>query len=358
LDWNCEKMRTATSNFVIVGIVIAGFVGCKDDPAGVLPGDVTATARGVYILNEGLWGQGNASLSYLDFDTGQFTDEVFRTANGRPLGDVGNHIVVHNGSAYIVVNNSDKVEIIETHTHRSLGTIDAGAGANPRQIAFVSDTLALLTNLYDASVSVVNLVSQSVVGRIPVGSNPEGIAISSGKAFVANSGFGTGNTVSVINVITLTVSKTIAVADNPADVVRTSDGQIYVLCAGAYGDFSDPNDDTPAQVMVIDPLSETVVDSVFAGGHAFRMSAGRNGRAYIVADVNVLEIDTRNHTVVGPFAAGVFYGVGVEEESGDVYLADARDYVSPGRVVIYSRQGLMRGEYNVGLIPGRFAFNR
>ncbi|MGB2958789.1 MAG: DUF5074 domain-containing protein, partial [Bacteroidota bacterium] len=202
------------------------FFGCTEDPTGVPPADTLPTARGVYILNEGLWGQGNASLSYLDFDSGQLENGIFQTANGRALGDVGNHIVVRNGSAYIVVNNSHKVEIIETQTHKSLGTIDAGAGTSPRQIAFVSDTLALLTNLYDASVSVLGIVSRSVVGRIPVGPNPEGIAVSSGKAFVANSGFGGGNTVSVINLTTLAVSSTITVADNPADVVRTSDGHI------------------------------------------------------------------------------------------------------------------------------------
>jgi YVTN family beta-propeller protein len=271
---------------------------------------------------------------------------------------VGNHIVVQNGTAYIVVNNSHKVEIIETQTHKSLGTIDAGAGKSPRQIVLASDTLALLTNLYDASVSVLGLVSRSVVARIPVGSNPEGIAISSGKAFVANSGFGNGNTVSVINLATLGVSGTITVADNPADVVRTSDGQIYVLCAGAYGDFNDPNDDTPAKVMVIDPSSETVMDSILIGGHAFRMSAGKDGKAYVVAEGNIVQIDTQNHSVVGPFATGIHYGVGVEEESGDVYIADAKDFVTPGSILVYSPNGTKRDEHTVGLIPGRFAFNR
>ncbi len=350
-----EFLKSGFLAFCFTAIV---FFGCTEDPTGAPPAATLPTVKGVYILNEGLWGQGNASLSYLDFDSGQLENGIFETANGRALGDVGNHIVVWNGSAYIVVNNSHKVEIIETQTHKSLGTIDAGSGTSPRQIAFVSDTLALLTNLYDASVSVLDLGSRSVVGRIPVGPNPEGIAVSTGKAFVANSGLGNGNTVSVINLITLAVSSTITVAENPADVVRTSNGHIYVLCAGAYGDFSDPNDDTPAKVMVIDPVSETVVDSVLVGGHAFRTSAGRDHMAYVLREVDVLQIDTRNHSVVGPFATGVFYGVAVEEETGDVYLADARDFVSPGRALIYSSEGLMRSEHNVGLIPGRFAFSQ
>jgi YVTN family beta-propeller protein len=350
-------MKKMNRGYLIATVLLTVISGCKDDPASP-PENVLPTARGVYIVNEGLFGQGNASLSYLDFDSGQMENGVFQAANGRALGDVGNHIVVRNGTAYIVVNNSHKVEIIETQTHRSLGTIDAGAGTSPRQLALASDTLGLLTNLYDASVSVLGLGSQTVIGRIPVGTNPEGIAISSGTAFVANSGFGSGNTVTVIDLSTLTAAGSIVVADNPADVVRTSDGKIYVLCAGAYGDFNDPNDDTPAKIMVIEPSSRTVVDSILIGGHAFRMSAGKDNEVYVVAETSVLQINTQTHAVVGPFVPGTYYGVGVEEESGDVYIADARDFVTPGRVLAYSPGGAMINEHTVGLIPGRLAFNR
>ncbi|MCK5572998.1 MAG: YncE family protein, partial [Bacteroidetes bacterium] len=115
--------------------------GCTSDPVAVPPGELNPTSRGVYILNEGLWGQANASLSHLDLDARTMRNGVFQAVNTRYLGDVGNHIVVRNGSAYIVVNNSDKIEIIDAQTHVSIGTIDAGQGKSPRQIAFVSDTL-------------------------------------------------------------------------------------------------------------------------------------------------------------------------------------------------------------------------
>ena len=300
--------------------------GCTSDPVAVPPGELNPTSRGVYILNEGLWGQANASLSHLDLDARTMRNGVFQAVNTRYLGDVGNHIVVRNGSAYIVVNNSDKIEIIDAHTHVSIGTIDAGQGKSPRQIAFVSDTLALVTNLYDASVSVVDISSLSVEAHIPVGSNPEGIAVLSGKAFVANSGFGAGNTVSVIDLASLTVTKTITVAENPADVVRAPGGSLYVVCAGSYGDFGNPDDDTPAQLVVIDPLNDVVLDSVMVGGHAFRMAIGSDGTGYVVGESNVVQIDTQNRILLGTFAAGVFYGVGVDEASGD----DAGAVAQPG----------------------------
>jgi YVTN family beta-propeller protein len=341
---------------LFVGVVLN--FGCTSDPLAVPPDEQNPTLRGVYILNEGLWGQANASLSYFDLDARTMRDGIFQAVNTRRLGDVGNHIVVRNGSAYIVVNNSDKIEIIDAQNHVSIGTIDAGPGKSPRQIAFVSDTLALVTNLYDASVSVVNISSLSVEAHIPVGSNPEGLAVSSGKAYVANSGFGAGNTVSVIDLASLTVTKTITVAENPADVVRAPGGWIYVVCAGSYGDFGNPDDDTPAQLVVIDPLNDVVLDSVMVGGHAFRMAVGSDGMGYVVGEGSVVHIDTQNRTLLGTFAAGVYYGVGVDAASGEVYLSDPRDYVSPGRVMVYSSNGTLRDEFEAGLIPGRFAFNQ
>ncbi|MEZ4762990.1 MAG: hypothetical protein R3C26_07265 [Calditrichia bacterium] len=49
--------------------------------------------------------------------------------------------------------------------------------------------------------------------------------------------------------------------------IRESGGMLQVLCIGAYGDFSDPNDDTPGGIWLIDPATNSVVDSlVLAAG--------------------------------------------------------------------------------------------
>jgi YVTN family beta-propeller protein len=318
----------------------------------------TPSAKGVYVLNEGIFGQGNSTLSYYDLDSSTIYSDVFFAVNNKHLGDVGNSITIRGTLGYIVVNNSNKIEIIDITTNINVGTIDIGSGRSPRQIAFLNDSVAFVTNLYDDSVLKLDLKLRVTGTRIPVGPNPEGIAIASGKAFVANSGLGSGKTVSVIDLGTLTVTKTIAVGDNPASVQITSQGMVYILCAGSYGDFANPNDDTPARIFVVDPVAERVVDSLVIGGHAFVMAIGPDGRGYTPATNAVIAFNTRTNTVTGQFLPGSFYSVGVEEVSGDVYVSDPKNYTQPGTVFIYSKSGQLQKQFEAGIIPGSFAFKR
>jgi YVTN family beta-propeller protein len=338
--------------------VMAVFTGCVRDPGPVEAEQPLASAKGVYILNEGNFGRGNSTLSYYDLQTGTLYDDVFFSVNGKMLGDVGNALFLHGGRCYIVVNNSNKIEVIDAMTNANTGTITIGTGRSPRQMAFLDDSTALVTNLYDGSVLVVHL-RQLVTGtRIPVGPNPDGIAIAGGKAFVANSGLGTGRSISIIDIQTLAVTRTIELGDNPVAVAVTNDGMVYVLCAGFYGTGSIPDDATPAKIFVLDPVTITIVDSVAIPGHAYVMAVGEDGRAYVPASDSVLIVDTQTNRISGTFARGAFYAVGIEESSGDVYLSDAKNFTQPGDVLIFGSDGRLKTQFTAGVIPGSFAFKR
>ena len=345
---------------VIGVILIVAFAvpGCVQDPTSVLPVAPTPSAKGVYIVNEGTWGRGNASLTYYDLESFSAYTDVFSAVNGRNLGDVGNQMVIRGSRGYVVVNNSDRIEVLDLATNTSLGTISVGAGMSPRQMAFVNDSLGLVTALYDNSVLLLNLGTYSVEGRIPVGANPEGLVVTSGKAYVANSGFGSGRTLSIIDLGSRLVIKTVTVGDNPSAVALSGGGEIYVLCGGFYNDFADPNDDTPATLAVLSPVTDSVVDTIRIGDHAMTMALSQEGTGYVPTSNAVWTVDTRSHRVVGKFLEGYYYGVGVEEVSGDVYLTDPGNFVTPGKVLVYSPNGQMRNTFQAGVIPGSIAFKR
>lgn len=355
------KRRMAQVNAGLVACSLAlGLLsaGCVQDPTSVPPVVPVPSAKGVYIVNEGTFGQGNASLSYYDLESFRAYNDVFTAVNQRNLGDVANQMVLRGGRGYIVVNNSDKIEVIDVQTNASVGTISVGSGKSPRQMAFASDSIGLVTALYDNSVLTVNVRTFAVTGRIAVGDNPEGIAVANGKAYVANSGFGYGKTVSVIDLASRSVVRTIPVWDNPAAVVLTSDGEILVVCGGAYNDFANPSDDTPARLAIIRPSNDTVIDSILLGEHATNIGVSLEGRAYVPLTTKVLAVDIVGRRVIGTFIAKSFYGVGVEEVSGDIYLTDPKNYLQPGEVSVFAANGQMRNRFQVGVIPGSIAFKR
>jgi hypothetical protein len=341
---------------------IAGLlIGCVPDPTSVQPVIPTPSAKGVYIVNEGNFGRANATLSYYDLETFQVYNDVFTAVNHRSLGDVATGMVLRGSRGYIVVNNSNTIEILDLSTNVSVGTINTGSGTSPRRLAFLNDSLALVTNLYDNSVGIVDLSHEIISGKVGVGANPDGIAIAAGKAFVANSGFGSGTTVTVLNCASIppTVQTTLTVGTNPAGVRVAGSGRVYVVCTGSYGDYSNPNDDTPASIYVIDPVTVTVVDSLPIGGHASDIAInGVDGLGYVATTDSVIRFDTRVDRRLGLFLPGNYYASGVEDVSGDVYLADPKTYTQPGTVYVYSATGQFRTSFDVGLIPGWFAFKR
>ena len=71
------------------------------------------------VLNEGLFRQGNASLSIIDLKDTSVVNNVFLNLNGQKLGDTGNDMRLYGGKIYIVLHGSSTVEVINSPNCRS-----------------------------------------------------------------------------------------------------------------------------------------------------------------------------------------------------------------------------------------------
>jgi YVTN family beta-propeller protein len=334
---------------------------CTKNPTSSENETPPLTTKGVYVVNEGNFGRGNSTLTFYLPDSAKVFPNVFETVNGKKLGDVGNDMVTNDDKGFIVVNNSDKVEVINLNDNRSLRTISFKPGSSPYKMT-VGNGMGYVTNLYRAAVTVVNVTTLQIVrDSIPVGQNPTGALFYDSKVYVCNSGFGFGNTISVVNVASMTVMKTIRVSDGPSSLGVDSDGELWVLCGGSYGDFSNPNDDTPGRIFIINPTNDTVKDSILVGGHPSNLVVSNDGVAYFLKD-GILRADTKtNQITFAPFIAGSFYGLAIDPASagGDIYASDAKDFQQNGEVRIYDKTtGAMKNKFQAGIIPGTIAFKR
>jgi len=170
---------------------------------------------------------------------------------------------------------------------------------------------------------------------------------------------GSGSTLSIISTSSMSVTNTINIGDNPVCVAVDKDGEVYVLCAGFYNDFGNPNDDTPAKIKIINASTEQIVDSILIGGHSFSMDIGKIlERGYVCADTSVISINTKTNKSIGNFVNKNFYAVSIDESSGDVYCADAKNFSTNGSFSVYTSAGTFRKSSDVGIIPTAFAFVR
>ena len=193
--------------------------------------------NGIFILNEGNFGSGNASISFMQNGTNEMEHMIFKNANsGTNLGDVAQDLGFYGDLAFVVLNASNKIEVVNRYTFESVATISEGLDT-PRKIAFL-DAKIYITNWGDGLdpaddfVAVYNAETFELEQQIPVGEGPEAIVAEGSQVFVAHiGGWSTNNIISVIDAATAEVSKTIEVGDMPKSLVMVEDN-LWVLSRG------------------------------------------------------------------------------------------------------------------------------
>ncbi|GIX06557.1 MAG: hypothetical protein KatS3mg115_0960 [Candidatus Poribacteria bacterium] len=343
-----------------------GLGGCGEDEPTEEPREDLVVLRGAYVVNEGNFGRGNASLSFYNADTGEVSHFVFREVNGRPLGDTANDIKVVGDRAYIVVNNSHTIEAIEVGTHRSIGTIYFPDGSGPYTLTVSSSgEEGYVPLLLSNELAFVDLSGLLVEDTVPVGANPTEAALAGGRLYVTDSGFGNGRTVTVVDVATRTALTTVEVGDNPVAAIALGDAQVLVLCAGRWDDFTTPDVDesTPGALVLLDARQNVVERTVpLESTGAGHLELGPDGRAYFLLNGNVWAFDPKSGSLepdlVSAATQGVaaFYGLSVHPSSGELYATDAKDFQTPGAVYVFDASGAFVTQFGADLIPRTLGF--
>jgi YVTN family beta-propeller protein len=347
------------NTLLIIALLAAGCT--KEDPTAP-PQENPLVTSGVYILNEGGFTKSNASLSVFLPDSHKVYADVFFAANNRSLGDVGNDIVFHNNKAYIVMNNSHRIEVISMSTHASLATIPV-PGNSPFKMVIVNASKGYITNLYKGTVTAFDPSTYAIIKEnITVGANPQGIIAAAGKVFVCNSGYGADSTISVIDPAKDSVIATIRVTASPTDIAVDADGELIVVSYGV-GSYPDPTKESPGAITVIDPNTLTVKATILLPlatyGHPSELTLSKYGYGFTVVKNGILKFDTRTNSVLSQnFIPATPYAIAVDDATERLYTGDARDFNSNGILRVYSKTGSPVDSATVGIIPGTIVFKR
>ena len=340
------------------------FSSCSSDdnnPRQEVSGEYT---NGIFILNEGKFMSAEtADVTFLS-ENGILENDIFYGVNNSHLGDTAQSIGIEGERAYILVNNSNAIKVVNRNTFDLVATITT-AIQSPRYIVFENGKgyVSNLGNPADPSddyIAVIDLSLNEVTTTIPVSEGPEKMVEENGKLYVAHKGgWGVGNTISVIDLSSNTVSATIPVADVP-DGIDEKDGYLYVLCSG----FSSWNPDVPSTqggLFKIDMTTNEVVSSLsFAEGIYPTHLEIENNKIYYTVTGEVYAMDLSATTF--PTSAllslnGVYSIYGFEVEDGKIYMSDPKDFNSNGEIFIYSTNGTFENSYEVGIAPNGFYFN-
>ncbi len=349
-----KKINYAVLSFLFV----IGLTSCEKEKVKI----DYAFEDGIFVVNEGNWGQGNASLSYADQDVTKVENEVFYNTNQIRLGDVAQSIGFTGDNAYIVVNASNKIEVANRYTMEHIETI-AGGLVNPRYFEPINDYTAIVTCWGDTGdetddyIAIINTGSNKVTGHVSVNLGPEKMIKNDDYLFIAHKGaWGTNNKVSVYDLVLKQITNVLNVGDRPNSMALT-DNHLWVLCSG---EPSWSGNETAGQLYKIDlnDFSTTEVYDFATNEHPSYLNLdGDNLYYYLNGKVYQMNInDTSLPSNEFITYQGTVYNM--ETNNGKLYITDAKDYVQEGELIVFDlADGQEKSRKTVGIIPGDIGFN-
>ena len=309
---------------------------------------------GALVLNEGNFSAGNGSLSFYSYDSLKIYNDLFSLSNGRPLGDVPNSIIIYQAKAYIVVNNSGKIEVIDNNTFKSTGTI-TGLDS-PRNMAIINDGKAYVTSLYSDSLAIVDLYSNSVSGHIGLGRSSEAIILAGNLVYVSN--WMQGNQIMVVNTLDNKVVDSIEVGIEPESMVIDRDYRLWVLCNGGW------QRENFAELNVINTITNNVekkyvFPSLQDSPSCLKIDGFGQNLFFINKGVRQMDIYATSlpaYSLVVPEAGSNFNKIAINPVNSDILISDALDYMQNGYLHVYKNNGGFVSKHRTGIIPGAINF--
>ena len=353
---------------------------------------------GMYLLNEGNMGSNKATIDYLDFSKGIYIRNIYGERNPnviKELGDVGNDIQVYGNRLYAVINCSHKVEVMDLRTCRRIGQVDI---PNCRYIRFHGDKayissyvgpVSIDPNAQLGAIFEVDTATLRVTRQVTVGYQPEEFEIIGNYLYVANSGGYRApdydSTLSVVDLTDYRQVKKIPVCVNPHRVRKDQYNRLWITSRGDHKDvqpqqvcFSPisnssserPIGGTPSNSHTVASYNISPSEMVFLGDSmyfygshwsdetmsnqttygAFNIQSQIPNNQYPISNIQSFITDGTEQNIKIP------YGIQVNPYNGDIYITDAKNYVSSGQLHCYSREGKRKWSVRTGDIPAHMCF--
>ncbi len=319
---------------------------CRPERVKPRPEDPGAADK-VLVLCEGNFNWGNASIDLYEPSTDKVFDDIFQKNNGFGLGDVLQSGIVIGRDVYLVINNSSKILLTDTGKFK-LSNFFSGF-QSPRYVLPVGAVNMLVSDLYSKDLKLIDRSNGSILSRHWVnGWCEEMLEYKAGKVAVCNQ----KGKIYFYDIINDDMEDSLLVHKGSQWIVKDKTGMIWTLCKDSF----------PA-IVRIDPNNRTVKNTfLFTAGKAvsqLEINAAGDTLFYLVDNaLCAMPISDMSASEIPFFSvsAANFYGLGIHPKSGEIYVADAGDYISRGTVYVLNRKGKERTHFKTGLIPNGFIF--
>ncbi len=323
-----------------------------------------ATHHGILITNEGAYANNNAELAFLDTENKTIYNQLFFTANQKSLGDVVQSIALINGYYYVVVNNSNKIVIIDPTTFKEIRTISSIQ--SPRSILQVSATKAYVSCLYHPRIYVIDLVSNTLIRTIAIDHpNTEQMLLKDGFCYVTNWDTAS-NKVYKVNCVTDEIDEKIQIEGRASHgIVLDKDGNCWILSGNKYKSKA-------SHLCVYHPVTHQMIRTLafLPVEDPFRLTINHTRDTLYFIQVNYDGGTTHNglykmsiHDTVLPTKPFIqanlhsfFWAMGIDSTNQHIFLSDPKGFTQQSTIYEYTANGTLLHEYQTGVGANGFLF--
>lgn len=337
--------------------------------------------RGFYLVNEGNMGSNKCTLDYMDYFTGLYARNFYAERNPnviKELGDVGNDIGIYGSKLYVVVNCSHKVEVMDARTGIRIGQVDI---PNCRYVrfyrgdAYVSSYVGPVLIDPEApkgAVYKVDTLTLRVKDKVTVGYQPEEMDVVDDYMYVANSGGyrapAYDNTVSEIQLVDFKQVRQIPVGINLHRLKKDKYNKLWVTSRGDQQSrpsrlYVMEKNRLTRKMEVTDTIAVACSEMAFYGDSLYYYAtewsnySQSNEITYGIIDIRTKEVVSRNFITDGTEKEITMpYGIAIHPETGDIYVTDAKNYVSSGTLYCFDHKGRKKWSVRTGDIPAHITF--
>jgi hypothetical protein len=357
------SLKSNLAAYILYSCIIC-FAACekppktKDEPISPLEGE-----RRLYIANEGNYGSGNASLSAYYLSSQSIANHIFEKQNGSIIGDVITDLSLIDGHLWVVVNNSNKIEIVDTLTHQSQQTISI---TQPRYLYKAGNNKILATSMYFNKLHVIDQTTKQISKSIAFPyRNVEKLALLNNTAYVCN--WDTlCNKIYSVDLASLLIKDSITIPTTaPQDIVIDKNKHLWVLSGNIYQGIA-------SNICVIDtlgnilksftfPLNTDLIklktniekDEIYVLGVNYN---GNNNQYNGLFKMNISDNTFPSQPFIQANNLQYFWDYEIDALTNDIYVADPRGFIQKGDIRIYNAQGEFKTSFETAIGPGKMLF--
>lgn len=343
--------RHRTLAFALLLLTLS-FSGC--DLVGTDDDGPSLATEGVFVANQGNFGDGNGSVTLHNPNSGETTEAI------GTLNSIVQSITLRNDRLYLAANSGGRIDVFDADDQSQLQQLTGLSG--PRYLTFTDDETAFLTDQSFGGPSAVQVLDEAdaapeLAASIEVPGTPEGLTHTDDRVYATLGGFSDTTLVAAIDTESRTLTETIDVGCAPRYAVADRQDDVFVLCSDA------------PEVVVLDGGTGDEVTRLDLPSPSSTAGPGQPGffaseaeELYVVVSQDrVVRINTRTDEVsstLGPLDGDPIGAVGYDAIREELYVGRVPGFTEQGAVTVHERDGTQTGSFQAGVAPTFIDFRR